>query len=285
VSTFELAEPRRLTIVGGEIAKLGAFLRRDFLVALSYRFSFVSDIVGLVSQALMFYFVGLMVDPSKLPSYGGSQVSYLEFVAIGIALSVFLHVGLVRVGTAVRGEQLMGTLESVLMTPTATGTIQLGSVVFDLIYVPLRTALFLVAIAVVFGLHFDVSGIPPAAAVLLAFIPFVWGLGVASAAMTLTFRRGANIATLALTMVAALSGAYFPLTLLPDWLADVARLNPIALAIDGMRDALLAGGSWDSVAPGLALLVPLSVLSLLLGVVAFRLAVRRERSRGTLGLY
>ena len=76
-------------------------------------------------------------------------------------LSVFLHVGLVRVGTAVRGEQLMGTLESVLMTPTATGTIQLGSVVFDLIYVPLRTALFLVAIAVGWLLAFLVLASPP----------------------------------------------------------------------------------------------------------------------------
>ena len=37
----------------------------------------------------------------------------------------------------------MGTLESLLVTPTAAATVQLGSAVFDLVYMPLRTAVFL----------------------------------------------------------------------------------------------------------------------------------------------
>ena len=55
-----------------------------------------------------------MVDQSVLPTYGGSEVSYLEFAAVGIALGVFIAFALDRVATAIRGEQLMGTLESVL---------------------------------------------------------------------------------------------------------------------------------------------------------------------------
>src|SRR5436309_4467631 len=135
--------PRRRTVLAGELAKLPAFLRRDVLVALSYRVAFVSDLLSLSTQAILFYFVGRMIDPTTIPSFGGSRATYLEFVAIGIALGVFVTIGLGRVAAALRTEQLTGTFEAILATPTAIGTIQLGSVIFDLVYVPIRTAVFL----------------------------------------------------------------------------------------------------------------------------------------------
>jgi hypothetical protein len=52
-----------------------------------------------------------------------------------------------------------------------------------------------------------------------------------------------------------------------------------------MRDSLLGDASLRSVLPTVALLIPCSLASLALGLGAFRLAVRRERRRGTLGLY
>ena len=48
-----------------ELRKLAAFVRRDFLVAWSYRLSFLTELLGLVAGALVFYFVGLMVDPTR----------------------------------------------------------------------------------------------------------------------------------------------------------------------------------------------------------------------------
>jgi ABC-2 type transport system permease protein len=284
MSTLEL-EVRQLGALTGELRKLPAFLRRDFLVAWSYRMSFVSDLVGLVGQVIVFYFIGQLVDSSRLPTFGGSSVSYLEFAAVGIALGVFIQFGLDRVSAAMRGEQLMGTLESVLMTPTAPSTIQLGSVAFDLVYIPLRTAAFLGGVTLAFGLHFTASGIGPALLLLLAFIPFVWGLGVLTAAMLLTFRRGSGLIGLGTVVVGLLSGVYFPLTLLPDWLEGIANMNPVAQAINGMRDALLGGGGFVDIASNLAFVLPFSAASLAVGLGVFRLAVRRERRRGTLGLY
>jgi ABC-2 type transport system permease protein len=285
VSSAAGAASERLALVVGEARKLPAFMRRDFLVAWSYRMSFVSDLVGLAGQAFVFYFIGLLVDSSKLPRFGGTEVTYLEFAAIGIALGVFIQFALERVAAAMRGEQLMGTLESLLVTPTARGTVQLGSVVFDLVYIPTRTALFLGVIALSFGLHIDPKGILPATVLLLAFIPFVWGLGIASAGAVLTFRRGSGFVGIGAIALALVSGLYFPLDLLPHWIADAARLNPIALASDGMREALLGGAGWTELAPSLIALVPMSACSLAVGVAVFRLALRRERRVGTLGLY
>jgi ABC-2 type transport system permease protein len=284
VSTFEL-EAGRIGAFTGELRKLPAFVRRDFLVAWSYRMSFVSDLVGLVGQVIVFYFIGQLVDSSRLPTFGGTSVTYLEFAAVGIALGVFIQFGLDRVSAAMRGEQLMGTLESVLMTPTAPSTIQLGSVAFDLIYIPLRTAAFLGAVTLAFGLHFQAGGIAPALLLLLAFIPFVWGLGVLTAALLLTFRRGGSLVGLGAVVVGLLSGVYFPLSLLPGWLHGIANANPVAQAINGMREALLGGASLADLASNFALVVPFSAASLLIGLGVFRIAVRREQKRGTLGLY
>jgi ABC-2 type transport system permease protein len=275
----------RLSLFFEETAKLPAFARRDFLIAWSYRFAFVSDALALFLQAFLFYFVGLLVDERKLPEFGGSRVSYMEFVVIGIALAAFLQIGLGRVSAALRREQMIGTLESILVTPTSPSTIQLGSVVYDLIYVPLRTGIFLVLVAVGFGLDFNLAGLPPATLVVLFFVPFVWGLGLISAAGTLTFRGGAAGVGFAITLLTLSSGAYFPLDLLPRWLEALALVNPMAIAIEGMREPLLGTVDWAETFQRLLVLAPMSAVSLAAGLVAFRLALGRERRQGTLGLY
>jgi ABC-2 type transport system permease protein len=277
--------PGRWSLFLEETVKLPAFARRDFLVAWSYRLAFVSDALALFLQAFLFYFVGLLVDESKLPEFGGSRVSYMEFVVIGIALAAFVQIGLGRVSAAMRREQMIGTLESILVTPTSPSTIQLGSVVYDLIYVPVRTGIFLVLVAVGFGLDFNLTGLLPATLVVLFFIPFVWGLGLISAAGTLTFRGGSTGVGFGITLLTLGSGAYFPLELLPGWVEAVAKVNPMAIAIDGMREPLLGTVNWAESLQHLLVLTPMSAVSLAAGVFAFRLALNRERRRGTLGLY
>jgi ABC-2 type transport system permease protein len=273
----------RIGLLLGEAAKLPAFARRNLLEAWSYRVAFFWDIVALVFQAITFYYIGQIVSPSALPTYGDKQVSYLEFVAVGIVVSLFLSLALVRAAAAFRDEQLTGTLEMLLMTPTAPTTIQLGLVFYDLLYLPIRTAVFFAIIMIGLDVRFEAGGVLPAAVVLVLFVPFVWGLGIILSALTITFKKG-GAAVLGSVLV-LLSGAYFPITLFPSWLSRLATLNPMTAAIDALRETLLGGAGWSAVADASAVLVPGAILTLTLGVIAFRLAARRERRRGTLGLY
>jgi ABC-2 type transport system permease protein len=279
------AATRRHRARGGQAAKLLAFLRRDFLIAWSYRTAFLSDIVGLGFALLSFYFVGLMVDPAVIPEYGGERATYMEFVAIGLLFGVFVSIGLGRVATALRTEQLTGTLESVLVTPTPPSIIQFGSVLYELLYMPVRTALFFALIALAFGVHVEPGGIPAAALVFVAFLPFVWGLGLLSAAAALTVRRGAGGVGLVVAAMTLFSGAYFPAHLLPGWLEGTVAFNPIGITLDGMRESLLGGARIADVWGDAAVLIPVSAASLAAGALAFKLALRRERRTGTLGLY
>jgi ABC-2 type transport system permease protein len=282
---MDLLDAGRTPAWRAEAAKIMAFLRRDVLVEWSYRVAVVSDAGHLIAQAVVFSFVGRMVDEAALPAYGGTPASYLGFVTIGIALTGFLHVGLGRVVGAIRKERFMGTFECLLMTPTRPTTMLLGLVSYDVLYVPLRTAVFLGVMAGGFGVGFRLAGLGPALAIVIAFVPFVWGCALLSAAGVIAFRRGSGgfgFAAWALTLV---SGAYFPLDLLPGWVAAPARLNPIALALDGARAALIGGAGWPDVAPALLILVASAAATLALGTAALRLAFRREQRLGAIGLY
>jgi ABC-2 type transport system permease protein len=106
-----------------------------------------------------------------------------------------------------------------------------------------------------------------------------------SAAAIVTFRRGSGLVAMGTLVLALLSGLYFPIDLLPGWLTTVAEQNPIALAVEGMRDALLGGAGLSELAPTVAVLLLMSTAALLAGMVAFRLALARERRLGTVGLY
>jgi len=269
----------------GELAKISAFLRRDLLVAWSYRLSFVTEWITLVVQAVTFFFVSKLVDPKALPAYGGTHATYMQFVSIGIVVGALLQLATGRIAAGVRGEQLMGTLESLLLTPTAAATIQVGTVAYDFIYIPIRMAVFLGVIAVAFGLHFDLSGIGPSVILVIALLPFVWGIGIANAAATLTFRRSGSPAGLLMTLLSIGSGSFFPLTVFPQSVASAVANTPVAIALGGIRRALIGGEGWSVLGWNLVVLAAFSIVALICGLLAFRLALRREWRRGSLGLY
>jgi ABC-2 type transport system permease protein len=268
-----------------EAPKLAAFVRRDFRITLSYRMGAAAGLVGIAGQVLAFSFLGKLVDPTHLPVYDGTRATYIEFVAIGICLNMAVLLLVHELARALRNEQLIGTLDSLLVTPTRVGTLQVGSTLFNLLYVPLRVCLFFVVIALVFGLHVHTGGILPASILMLVFLPFLWGAGLVAAGAVLTFRRGTGVIGAGVAVLGLSSGAFFPLSVLPGWLASLEMYNPIAIVLTGIREALIGGAGWGTLATPTLELLPVAVASVAVGVFFFRLFLRRERRLGTLGLY
>jgi ABC-2 type transport system permease protein len=271
--------------IAAEAAKLPAFVRRDWKIALSYRAIFVGEALGLAGQIVVFYFIAMMIDPGELPTYGGKTPTYLAFVVVGLVINLTAGVLLHQVAAQLRQEQLMGTFDALMSTPTSGAMLQLGSVAYTLLFVPIRAAILITAIGIGFGLDLQLSGIGPSMMLLVGFLPFTWGIGLASAAVVITFRRGTNATGILLTMLGLISGAVFPIALLPPVLQTIAEWNPFALAIDGVRDALIGGTGWGPAADAMVKLVPLSLASLAIGILCFKAAIGRERRRGTLGHY
>jgi ABC-2 type transport system permease protein len=268
-----------------DLAKVPAFFRRDLISLLSYRTAYITDWINLVVQVFLFYFLSKLIPPDRLPRYGGEPTSYIEFVAVAITLTAFIQASLGRLIAAIRNEQMMGTLESLMLMPMSAEMLQIGSVLYDLVYVPVRTVVFLGLVAVLFDVQFNVGGLLPTAAIFVVFTPFMWGLGVLSAAAVLTFKRGSGIVGIVGTLLTFTSGAYFPVAYLPRWLRGIATNNPITTAIEASRQALLGAVDWSQVTSTILRLIPLAAISLFVGLTTFRLALQRERWRGTMGLY
>ena len=274
-----------MSVLVAEVRKLPAFLRRDLLVMLSYRAAFIGDLLAISVQALTFGFIAKLVDPSVLPTYNGVQVGYFEFVMVGVVIATVSGLLLQKVSMAIRQEQMIGTLEALLATPTHATTVQAGSAAFDLLFVPVRMAVLLLVVALTLGLDFRADGILPSFVLLLCFLPFVWGLGLIAAGAVVTFRRGGGVIGVAMAMLGLASGAFFPLALLPGWVQAVAEANPVAIAIEGTREALIGGAGWSDIGTSVLVLLPLSAVAVFAGVAAFRAALAREYRNGTLGLY
>lgn len=271
--------------VAAEAPKLAAFLRRDFRIMLSYRGAAVSGLLGIAVQVVALSFVGRLVDASRLPVYGGTRATYVEFVATGICLNMTVLLLLHELSRALRTEQMIGTLESLLITPARIATLQIGCTLFNLLYVPLRLALFLALIAIVFGLRLHAAGILPATVLMLEFLPFLWGLGLIGAGAVLTFRRGTGAIGAGVTVLGLGSGAFFPLSVMPGWLAHLAAYNPLAIVLNGLRTALIGDAGWYALSTPLIEMLPLAAVSIAAGIFFFRLFLARERRLGTLGLY
>ncbi len=64
-----------------------------------------------------------------------------------------------------------------------------------------------------------------------------------------------------------LTTAYAPLELLQGWLQDIARLNPMTLVVDAVRQGFVGGVSWEETWPGL---LALTILFAGLSALALR---------------
>lgn len=262
-----------------------AFLRRDVLTMVSYRGALVTEWVGLVAQLAIFSLVARMVDPTIVPAYGGQRPGYLAYVTVGLVVGAFMSVGLAQVADAIRQEQMIGTLESLLATRLTPSGLHAGTLAWAAVYAPIRIVVFVGLAVAVFDVEIAVAGLAPAFAVGACLLAAISGLGVIAGSLVLTLRRGSGSIGAVAALSTAVSGAYFPIDLLPGWVQPLVAANPIAVAVEGMRLALLGGAGWADVVPHMLWLVAMAVPSSLAGRAAFRWALRREVRHGRLGHY
>jgi ABC-2 type transport system permease protein len=275
------AEARRKT---SGAAVLAAFLRRDFREALTYKFSFLSSVTGILLSSATFYFVAKLV-PAGVPSLGPFGGDYFSFAVVGVAFAGLLGMFQEGLAAVVRSAQLSGTLEALLVTPAGVPTILFGSSLYSLVFQVFRTVLHLGVALAFFGLTLGrVNGAGVLAVGVLTILCFL-SVGVLSASFILVYKTGNPFSWILGSVSGVLGGVVFPVALLPPWIRWVSSLLPVTYALDGMRKSLLASASFAKVLPDVAALAAFDALLLPLSVVAFRLAVRKAKKDGTLSHY
>jgi len=119
-------------------------------------------------------------------------------------------------------------------------------------------------------------------AVLLATLLAFSGLGILSASYVLLFKRGNPAKWLLIGLWGVAGGMLFPVTILPDWLQLIARLNPMTHALNAMRAALLGGAAFSDLLPAIEILLLFTLVLLPISVLVFSWTVRRTKITGTL---
>jgi len=262
-----------------------SFLSRDFINELSYKFAFVSQIVGIFITALAWFFLsnlfGGAISP-RLSEYGGD---YFSFVLIGIALSNYLQVSLNSFSGSIRSAQVHGTLEAMLVTQTNIPTIILSSSVYSFIITSFRVFIFLLIGVLFLGFQIDNANYFAALLVLIITIVSFSCLGIVSASFIMVYKKGNPLNWIFVNISWLLGGVLYPITVLPEWLQKVSYFLPITYSLKAMRLSLIKGYSTLEI---LNLLIPLLIFSgimLPLSISVFKFAVKRAKIEGSLIQY
>src|SRR5262245_17057023 len=102
------------------LGALGAFVKRDFLIETSYRTSFALQFIAIFFSVLIWRFISFRVTaPRDTPGLEG--IDYFAYVLIGLAFYHYLSSAMLSFSAKIRQEQMTGTLEAMLVTPTSTG--------------------------------------------------------------------------------------------------------------------------------------------------------------------
>jgi ABC-2 type transport system permease protein len=265
------------------MAKAGAIFMRDARIALAYPASFWGQWVSLVGQVVTFFFIARLVGSAANYGVVGHPATYFDYVAINLAFVRFQNVAIHSFQQAMRGQQMTGTIEVLLATPTPLPLLILSSGLFAFALTIVQIVVFL-GIAHGLGLQLDHANWGTTAVFLILTMLAMSPLGVLSAASIMIFKQEAPTSLLFGGLASLLGGVLFPVAKLPDWLQTISWVLPVTHSLNGIRGAV-AGANLHELAPDAIWLLAMTVALGPLSLWAFARAVRRAKVDGTLGAY
>jgi len=254
-----------------------AVVRRDLLLAWSYRLQFVAGAFSGFVSLTIFYYISRLVRVEQF-----SPNEYFAFVAIGIVIFTIVTATLQIPQVSLRQELVAGTFERMLLAPWGSAAAIVSLLIYPTLYAMFTVASLVFIGAAVFDLQLQWSTVPLAIPVtvlsLLALAPFGILL-LASVIFSKKAPPGANYIIAGLSVVA---GLYFPVALLPDWIRWASDVQPLTPAVELLRTTLvgqpLSHPAWLTVTK----LAVFAGVALPLAVAVLQRALRSSRRRGTI---
>ncbi len=229
-------------------------------------FSFVQPIMWLLFFGFLFhrFDVGLVL----------RGVRYLDFLLPGVCAMTVLF-GASQSGIGLIRDMQTGFLQRLFDAPANPGVVLGGRLLADVMRL-LAQAVVIGLLGLVVGakLHLTLAGLVAALLALGLFAIAFCSLSCLVAMKTGAPESMATFVHLVNMPLLFTSSALVPARQMPDWLAAISRVNPLTLAVDASRDALLLG-EFGSL--GLAVML-LAAVGIVLLAVAWTTAkeLRRE---------
>lgn len=258
------------------------FFWRDLSIARTYRTVFVFEAIEALFGAALFYYVARFVDTPELQRSLPQGGSYFAFSLVGFVFLDYLNVALDSFDRSLEEARDSGTLEHLLVTQTSLPVFVAGSAIYPFVATTLRIVVYVAWAAALFHFPLGAANWPAVLVVLVISLLAFAGLGILSASYLLIFKRGNPAKWFFLGISSVAGGMLFPVSILPNWLQWVARLNPVTYALESMRATLLGGESVSAIWRPLLILLLFAALLLPLSMSIFAWSLRRTKITGTL---
>jgi len=256
--------------------KAWAFFKRDLRTDLSYKLSFAFQVVDILLGIGAFFFLAPILGKAAYRGYAP-----FPFILVGMAVNGYMTTCLACFAQAIRGNQPLGTLKAVLVTPTSPVAFVLFSSLYPLARAAFDAILYLLA-GTLFGLSLGQVNFPAVLLIFFLSAAAFGSIGILSATFTLVFKRGDPFLWLFGGLSWLLGGVFYPLQVLPRFLQHASQLLPITHALVGMRAALLHHASMFELLPQLGVLGLFGLVGMPLSLLAFHFGVRWAKVTGTL---
>ncbi len=214
----------------------------------------------------------------------GFDVQYLTmYLIIGTLVWRYLSNIFMLTSEVIAWERWEGTIEYTLMAPVRRWVHLVGQTGYSLIYSLLTTLCIGIVMALFFELDLSNANLLGAGAVILAGSLSLIAIGIVASILPLLYpERGTQMTSVVEASFLLISGVYYPITVLPDWMQAIAVISPVTFVLDGTRAAVLEGAGiaelWQYILP----LLLLGVLALPVGLRLFRAAENYAKRTGRL---
>jgi ABC-2 type transport system permease protein len=192
-------------------------------------------IVASLAQPLLFLFV-LGGGLASIVSAGDGSVDFKTFLFPGVLATSVLFTAAFA-GISMVWDREFGFLREMLVAPVSTTAILTGKAVGGATVATLQS-LVLLALAGLVGVPYSPVMMLELVALLFLMAFMITSLGLLLAARIKQIQAAMPIVQLIITPLMFLSGALFPLSGLPTWLAVVTHLNPMTYAVEPMRSVV-----------------------------------------------
>jgi ABC-2 type transport system permease protein len=254
-----------------------AVLERDLRVFMTYRSRVVGQLMRILLTITLFYYVSRLVSVERFPT----PDDYFAFAVVGIVILRSLLSSYGTFASTIRQELVAGTFERMATSPLGGTAGTVAMTLFPFALALLTGALTIVLAAVLFGVPLSWSTLPlaPPLAILavLAFAPFALALG----ALTIAFKQPAG-AGLFVVFVTFVSGAIFPVELLPGWIRWAADVQPFTPTVDVLRHVIVGTPLEEPLGSALLKITAFVVVLLPLSILSIDRAIEYGRRRATL---
>jgi ABC-2 type transport system permease protein len=265
-----------------EIIAVWGYVQRNYFLTKRY---FMWEVVWLTFttvNAMSITFIGAGAAELK----GGESIDvqdYMTFLLIGALIWSYLSMIFDILSETVQWERWEGTIEYTFMSPTSRVTHLLGMGVYAIVYGIIRTALVLGVAMLAFDLDLGNANYVAAVVVLAVCSISLVGFGVVAAVMPLLSpEKGQQVTYIVSALLLLVSGVYYPVNVLPDWMQKLAAVSPVTYGLEGTRAALRDGAGvgelWGSIWP----LLVMGVVFVPLGIWVFHLGERYAKRTGKL---